>query len=352
MSAAEETTSENGGEDGSEARPRPGRGRRIALRVLLALVLIPVGIVSFALFYLRHVPYAIASGDRVGDVATAATPARGGLSLRWHGITCYTISDGQTTIITDPAVTRPTVLELIRGPLKPDKELSAKLVPKADFILINHAHYDHAIDAADIALRTGATVIGTASAANLMRSRGVPEAQIRVAKPGDTIPCGTFTVRVGASRHSKIMGRANPMAGTIARDAGPLWYWQYTQDGSLCYHLTGGDTSLWFHPSVSYQRGDLQGLKAPYLIQGVASGGAGIDAERFRSIFEASGARRVYPTHYDNFFQPLSKGVGLLPMVDLDQARAAALEADPDIAWAVFDHEQQIRIPPDSKDGR
>ena len=48
-----------------------------------------------------------------------------------------------------------------------------------------HTHYDHALDTAAVAERTGAAIIGGESAANIARGHGFPEGRTIVANSGD-----------------------------------------------------------------------------------------------------------------------------------------------------------------------
>jgi len=55
--------------------------------------------------------------------------------------------------------------------------LSAHSIEKADLILVTHAHWDHfqATEVADVANRTGATVVGPAAVVNELRRKAWPE---------------------------------------------------------------------------------------------------------------------------------------------------------------------------------
>lgn len=48
-----------------------------------------------------------------------------------------------------------------------------RYVSRADFVLLSHSHFNHAMDMPHIARKTGATVIGTESTANIARASGV-----------------------------------------------------------------------------------------------------------------------------------------------------------------------------------
>jgi len=70
------------------------------------------------------------------------------LELTWLGHATWQLKTGSHTILVDPF--------LDDSPTAPFKAKDAK----ADFILVSHGHFDHVADAAKIANRTGASVIG------------------------------------------------------------------------------------------------------------------------------------------------------------------------------------------------
>jgi len=309
--------------------------RRTALKLAAVFLAAFMLLVAFAAFRFRHQPY-------------TPQPAPGvkgrGLALRYTGISGYELSDGKTTLLLDPVVTRPRIWEILLGPLAPDDALAGKVFPKADFILVNHAHYDHAIDAPSIALRTGAVLVGSRSFCNLARSRGVPRAQLREVAGGETLSLGSFTVRVARSRHIWFLGRPTLMAGLIPENAGALWFHQYVQDAALAFHLESAGRSVWFHPTSTYAPRELLGLDAQTLIVGV--NGEKLTTGKLSGMAgEAPGVRLVVPTHFDNFFQPLALGVSVMPGVDLEEVRRLTAAAMPNAAYAVLAFDQTIELP-------
>lgn len=320
--------------------------RRLKWLVGAALAL-PVVIVAGFLAAVRHVPFTIPAEHRGPQALRAPRPD--GLSLRYLGVSGYAVSDGTTTVLLDPTPTRPAPLTLLGGPLQADLALQAQQCPKADAILVNHTHYDHALDVPAIALRTGALVVGSQSTVNLARSRGVPPERLRVVKPGDHLVVGAFTIDVQSSRHTDIAGISQPMAGVVAADAGPLWFWQYALDGALSYRLEARGTSLWFHPTSTFAQGEIGGLRADTLIVGVT--GEKQTAQKVAGLLAEVQPRRVLPTHYDNFFQPWEKGLAKMPGLDLDAVRALFLAAQPALEWVTLDQDETIALPPDAPRG-
>jgi L-ascorbate metabolism protein UlaG (beta-lactamase superfamily) len=307
--------------------------RRIAAAAVAAPVLVfGGGVASF-----EHTPW-----ERPAEWAPPERQPLEGMEIRFLGVSGYVISDDRTTLVLDPALNRYTLAELATGPVTPDAELSAALVPEADYILVNHAHHDHSVDMPEIALRTGATVIGSPSTCALARSRGVPRDQTREVVGGETLHLGSFTVQVRAGVHGPIMGVDDPMSGVIPEDAGPLWFFDYTQDGTLAFHLESRGEQVWFHPASTFHPGDLGGLTADTLIMGV--NGAGASPEGLAAAVAEAQPERVLPTHYDNFFQPRSLGLALFPGIDLEGKLAWMRESGVAFDWIVMDYDEVITV--------
>lgn len=309
--------------------------RRSLIRACVVLSAALAALPLLAAFIFRHRPY-------LPPPLPALRP--GGLALRYTGITGYEITDGKTTLLLDPVVTRPPIWSLPFRPLRPDAALSERIFPKADFILIDHGHYDHAVDAPDIARRTGAAIVGSKSVARLARASGVAPEKIREVAGGETLTLGTFTVFVGRSRHAPILGVKHPMEGLTPEEGRPLWFREYRQDAALTYHLKSKAGSLWFHPTSTFAPGELAGHEAPTLIFGVT--GEKWTPEKLRAVAaEMPGLTLLLPSHYDNFFQPRARGLSLMPGLDIEALRALAASAMPGAAFAVLDYDQALALP-------
>ena len=331
---------------GAGAAPPSGRPwRRRLARAAAVLVGLPVLLIVVAQVRLRHVPWTVPEDQRPPALATGAfTPGPGAaLRLRYLGISGYELTDGTTTLLLDPQPTRPSGLALLL-PIDADPALAERWCPRADFVLVNHTHHDHGMDAGVIARRTGATVVGTQSTLNLARSRGVAPDKLRLARPGEPMRLGTFDVDVCSSRHTDIIV-SNPMSGVVAPDAGRLFFWQYSQDGCVGFRLRSNGASVWFHPTSTWAPGELMGLPAATLILGI--NGEPMYGEKVRGILAECRPRRVLPTHYDNFLQPIEKGLALMPGLDYEAARQAVREAAPDAAWWALDYDWSVDLPPD-----
>ncbi len=321
------------------------RSRRRKILLWLPVVLPALLLLAWFTFT-RHLPWTIPPQHQPPPSWRVPVQPGHGLALRSLGVSGFELTDGTTTVLLDPTPTRPDPLALITGPIDADPALGAKVCPKADVILVNHTHFDHALDVAAIARRTGALVVGSQNTVNLALSRGVKPEQTRVVHQGDQLTIGGFTIDVRGSRHADLVF-SQPMSGPLSPTAGALWFWNYTLDETLTFRLAAADTTVWFHPTSTWEKGELGGLPARTLIVGVT--GEQQTRTKIDGLLGESKALRVLPTHYDNFFQPYQRGLALMPGLDLDATRALFLQANPKLEWGVLDLGETIALAPDAE---
>ena len=144
------------------------------------------------------------------DPAWAVEPSEaipeGAVTVRYTGTATLVFSDGDTTWMTDGWFSRPKPLRVLFGHIEPDldaitKGLERNEVTELAAVFPLHSHYDHAMDAPEVAKRTGALLLGSESTANIGRGWGLPETQIRVVTDREPIVLGQFTVTPIESRH-------------------------------------------------------------------------------------------------------------------------------------------------------
>ena len=183
-----------------------------------------------------------------------------------------------------------------------------------DAVLPVHTHFDHAMDSAVVAERTGAVLVGGESTANIGRGQGLAEDRIQVARPGEPMTYGAFTLTLIESHHcppdrtpGQITEPLVPPAKMAAYMCGEAW--------SILVEHTSGRTAL-LQGSAGFVAGSLTGRSADVAYLGV--GQLGRQSERYiRSYWaetvQAVGAKRVVVTHWDDFFRPLDKQLRALP---------------------------------------
>lgn len=245
--------------------------------------------------------------------ATDAAPIR----VTWLGVATVLIDDGETALLTDGFFSRPSKLELMLSKIAPDLDAVTNGMKRGNItrlaaVIVNHSHYDHAMDAPEVAKRTNAKLVGSESTANIGRGWGLPEDQISVVKVGEPVQYGNFTVTVLKSRHSP----TNFTGGVIDKPLRPpAPYTAYLEGESYAILIQHGTRSLLINASAGYEPGALAGVKADVVLLG--AGSLGIREEAFRQgywhdLVKATGAKRIIPIHWDDF--TLAAGTPPAPM--------------------------------------
>src|SRR6478609_11805234 len=144
--------------------------------------------------------------DYAGAFDAPAAGPDAPLTVTWAGVTTLLIDDGTSAVMTDGFFSRPGLLEVVMRQLSPsapriDGCLSRLGVDRLAAVLPVHTHYDHAMDSAAVADRTGAVLVGGESTAYVGRGHGLADDRIRVATPGEPMAFGGFTVTLVESHH-------------------------------------------------------------------------------------------------------------------------------------------------------
>jgi L-ascorbate metabolism protein UlaG (beta-lactamase superfamily) len=191
------------------------------------------------------------------------------MEVRFLGHACFTLSDGETTVLIDPFLTG-----------NPKAAVSAEDVG-ATSILLTHGHSDHIGDTVAIAKRTGAAVTAIVELAGEIGEEG---AEVNDPNLGGTVKFDWGSVKLVPAWHTSTTPK-----GTVNTPAGLLINFKDT----IVYHL--GDTCLF---------SDLQlvGKRTPIDLALMCIGGH-YTMDRFDAVDAAQlvGAKTVIPCHYDTF---------------------------------------------------
>jgi L-ascorbate metabolism protein UlaG (beta-lactamase superfamily) len=238
-----------------------------------------------------------------------------GLELEWLGVAGYRLAFEGTSVLVDPYVSRaPLRALLLRRPALPDPRLIDRHIRRADAILIGHTHWDHAVDAPAIARRDRATVYGSDSLARLMALHGQTSV---VVEPHRRYEIGPFTVSFTPSRHSKLLfGRKVPFDGPLTcEDLHGLRPGAYKCGEVFGIRIEVAGTSF-YHQGSADLRDDERFEPVDVFLAGIS--GRQVTPRYWQRILPKLDPRVLVPTHYDNFFAPLSKPLTLVRRVDLE----------------------------------
>lgn len=267
----------------------------------------------------------------------AAQSAGFGDVTAWFlGTSSVLLSDGDTAVLTDGFVTRPGLARVAFGRIAPDPDVVSRAVerlgtPPLAAVVCVHSHYDHALDAPVWASLTGADLVGSESTANIGRGLGVAEPSLRVVGEGDVLIYGRFELAFVESEHSP--GDRYP--GTVDAALVPPRRSQEWHTGTVfAVFVSHPSGTVLVHASAGFRPGALHGRRADVVYLGVGTLGrqpARYVEEYWDEVVRATGAHRVVPVHWDDFFVSLDKPLRPLPRpaddLDLTMRRLSALAA-------------------------
>ena len=290
---------------------------RIALRLILAALLLVAAGIGWIVYRLNDYPSLEPYASYLLEASEPPAPGSG-ISLTFLGVSTILISDGETALLTDGFFTRPSLTTVALGKVEPDREIIAEALERADIdalaaVIVVHSHYDHAMDAPEVARRTGAMLVGSESTANVGRGWGLAEDRLRGPESGEAMRFGDFTVTLIRSKHfphGRAMGEITEPLVPPAKAMG------YQEGGSWSVHVEHPLGSLLIHSSAGWIPGALDGYRADVALLGIGLLGTRDEAYRqnyLREVVEAVGARWVVPIHYDDFTRPLDQPLLPLP---------------------------------------
>ena len=262
--------------------------------------------------------YAPAPVDPAWAVAGDAAIPDGSISVRYTGTATLVFSDGETTWLTDGWFTRVGPVALLTGKIGPDLDAIARgiarnAIESAVAVFPLHSHYDHAMDAPEVAKRTGALLFGSESTANIGRGWGLPESQIRVVRDREPIELGAFTVTPIESRHFEFPDpamRARALDDPTIEEplVPPVGAFDYKVGKAYVLHVAHPRGSWLIVGSAGFIEGGLEGYSADTVFLG--SGGLGSQTDDYRETYWREtvgriGARRIIPIHWDSLTGPV-----------------------------------------------
>jgi L-ascorbate metabolism protein UlaG (beta-lactamase superfamily) len=121
--------------------------------------------------------------------------------FRWLGVAGLEVTYGDQVLLVDPYVSRISFRKQWLGPVRPLQRLVKEKLPRAHFILVTHAHYDHMLDVAEVMANTGALALGSHNTCTLLFLLGRSAGQIREVKAGDSVDLGKYQVKVLPALH-------------------------------------------------------------------------------------------------------------------------------------------------------
>ena len=226
--------------------------------------------------------------------------------VQWMGTAGLFVSDGESSFLIDPFVSRYRVMRVVsilpvESKIETVREWIQRLhVPASSPILLSHSHYDHALDMPNFARELGASVYGSSSAMQLGIGAGLPEEHLKVLT-GGIVQIGKFRITTRVGCHGPQLGNIELWTGDInAPVVPPVPARRYKVGNTYAFHVQHPRGSFIHQASACNVPNGLTGLAASTIFLGIAAR-AGTH-ELLSPIIAQTGVTRVIPIHWDDFF--------------------------------------------------
>ncbi len=240
------------------------------------------------------------------------------LTFRWTSVAGFLLDDGETTLSFDPIFTRPGVLNWMGvKELTPDDDaitenLNALGVGKIDAIFVSHEHFDHVVDAADIAHRFGATLYGGPSLeriaiANAKRS-GWNDLRFRKVEDREWITVGKFRIKFIRRDHAAIFPKIgfHFLSGPVPEDF-HFGFYQYYDGEVWCWLVEHPSGRIYVDQGSNFFEGVKEsiGSHIDTMFLGITNKKSVEDwVSKYIVQFTP---KLVIPLHFDFFFGPVNR---------------------------------------------
>jgi len=294
----------------------------------LAAVLL-AGIASLA-WVLNHPP----ALDSVRPLFwSTSTPPDPTLKVSFLGVATVLLDDGETSLLTDGFFSRPDKLTTFLKKVEPDLQAITQGLQRSGIssshsklaaVIPLHSHYDHAMDAPEVARRTGALLLGSSSTAMVGRGWGLPERQIQVAELGKPYTFGRFTVTLFPAVHTPTGFTGGVVSEPLQP---PVRASAYKEGQSYIALVIHNGRRLLITGTAGFVPGALQGQQADVVLLGIgAMGPRSLEHKQayWHEAVTTVGARRVIPIHWDDFWIPSTLPMQPMPrpLDDFDASMA------------------------------
>lgn len=230
------------------------------------------------------------------------------VTFKWLGTSGFILSDSETTLVFDPAMTRIPLYDFL-----PFREIQSDAsevkywmnrcgVKTVDATFVNHAHTDHVIDAPMVVKSYGGKLYGSSSVVNVGLGQGLNDKQVQSIKSKDQIKVGNFTIEPFNTPHAPHLFNILLMDGDITIPLkSPTSPWNYRSGVTHSFLITHPNGKILFQAiGKIYAPDPLKDIKADVLFLTIANRNSSEELIQKRII--PSEVKKVIPLHYDNFF--------------------------------------------------
>ena len=204
------------------------------------------------------------------------------MEIKFHGQSCFELSDGEATVLVDPF-------------LKPNNPVAVATADEVEptHIAISHGHVDHMADAVPVAKRTGAHCVAIVELAKWLEGQGI--ADVSDPNLGGTVEFDWGYIALVPAWHTNTLpgSEESPYSAEHGIALGSAAGLVIKIGETTVYHA--GDTALFSDMKLIAQRSDIDVAMLPI--------GGHYTMDRRDAVIAAEfvGAGTVIPMHYDTF---------------------------------------------------
>jgi L-ascorbate metabolism protein UlaG (beta-lactamase superfamily) len=204
------------------------------------------------------------------------------MEIKFHGHSCFELSDGETRVLVDPF-------------LKPNNPAAVTTGEEVDptHVALSHGHADHVADAVPVAKRTGAHCVAIVELAKWLEGQGVEN----VSDPnfGGTVEFDWGYISLVPAWHTNTVpgSEESPFSAEHGIAIGPAAGLVIKIGETTVYHA--GDTCLFSDMKLIAQRSDIDVALLPI------GGHYTMDRRDAVAAAEFVGAGTVIPMHFNTF---------------------------------------------------
>jgi len=265
-----------------------------------------------------------------------AAPAGSPLKVSFLGVATVLLDDGETALLTDGFFSRPDKMTVFLRKVSPDTQAIADGLQRARITLAGatgsklaaifplHSHYDHAMDAPEVAKLTGAVLMGSSSTLMVGKGWGLDDNQLQLAELRKPYRFGRFTVTLYPALHTPTGFTGGVIESPLVP---PVRATDYKEGQSYAMVVEHDGHTLLITGTAGFVPGALQGVKADVVLLGIGAMGPRSAEHKLAYWNEtavAVGAKRVIPIHWDDFWIPSTLPMQPMPkpLDDFDASMA------------------------------
>jgi len=250
----------------------------------------------------------------VADANPTATVSPNAIRVTYLGVNGFQFETGGHVLLVDPYFTRIGLWSAaLNQPIEsnPDRvnEGLRHVRPRADVLLVTHAHFDHLLDAPEIMRRTYARLVAGPTEIRLVESFGISPNRCQIVKQRTVRKIGPWTIRAFAAQHDRLFGKVPfdrcPPAPR-EREKLPVKASDWCVGEPLAFVIEAAGKRIYIDP------GGVPGAPPDPRIKDVDLAILGValpdSRERFGEAVRQLRPRYILPSHQDDMFGPIDRG--------------------------------------------